>query len=332
MIRYHPVDLLKKIAPKSKVEKLIKNNLTPNKAALSFLDDVDFLDKKSVERVALKTIKQYKERVEEESIPDPPILTETEKDAIHFYKRTGYGPVNGKLRGFKVQGAEKAEETIKTLDGAIEKSFLQKDTTVFRGMYQVADLRALGKKGIGQEIKMPTFWSVSPDKATAEQFTLANSSKTGVLLEIKLKKGHNALDATVGTNEKEFILPRNQAYEITGFKPGKGDQPPTYILEPKEPPKLDIVDDVIKEEIIDNPKQLIQRVQNNIVNQIAGEIKDAYRGEYYKWLPSDAAEPDPIHQLKYGKRYQVGKGEMPGDRYGCRCGMFILVKETKLKL
>jgi len=85
-------------------------------------------------------------------------------------------------------------------------------------------------------------------------------------------------------------------------------------------------------EIIDNPVQLIQRVQNEVVLQVAEGIKDKYRGEFYVWLPSDADEPDPEHQLNYGKTFKIGEGEMPGDRYGCKCGMEILVPETNLEL
>lgn len=87
-----------------------------------------------------------------------------------------------------------------------------------------------------------------------------------------------------------------------------------------------------REVILDDPKQLIQRVQNEVLYQVKNEIKTQYEGELYEWLPSDAEEPDPEHQLKYGEIFQVGVGEMPGDRYGCRCGMRILVKETELKL
>lgn len=92
------------------------------------------------------------------------------------------------------------------------------------------------------------------------------------------------------------------------------------------------LDSDLKDEIIDDPKQLIQRVQNEVVTQVAGEIKDNYGGEFYVWTPSDADEPDPEHQLNYGKTFQIGDGEMPGDRYGCRCGMDILVKESNLDL
>lgn len=88
----------------------------------------------------------------------------------------------------------------------------------------------------------------------------------------------------------------------------------------------------IQDQILDDPKLLIQRVQNEVVFQIASEIKETYAGEQYEWLPSDAEEPDPEHQLNYGKVFTVGEGEMPGERIGCRCGMNILVKETQLKL
>lgn len=81
-----------------------------------------------------------------------------------------------------------------------------------------------------------------------------------------------------------------------------------------------------------NPKQLVQRVQNAIVWQVSQEIKEKYKGEYYIWLPSDADEPDPEHQLNYGKKFQIGVGEQPQDRYGCKCGMDILVNETELKI
>jgi hypothetical protein len=87
-----------------------------------------------------------------------------------------------------------------------------------------------------------------------------------------------------------------------------------------------------KTELLADPKQLIQRVQNQVVLQISNEIRDTYRGEQYEWLPSDAEEPDPEHQLKYGNVYTVGVGEMPGERFGCKCGMRILVKESQLKL
>jgi hypothetical protein len=156
MIKYDPTALLRRIAPKKKIEKLLRGNISLKKSALSFVADIDFLDESGISRVALKTIKGYKKRIKDD-----------------------------------------------------------------------------------------------PDQ---------------------------------------------------------------------------------KEDILDDPKQLIQRVQNEVVFQVTEEIKDQYSGEFYVWLPSDAEEPDPEHQLNYGKTFQIGAGEMPGDRYGCRCGMEILVPESRLDL
>lgn len=85
-------------------------------------------------------------------------------------------------------------------------------------------------------------------------------------------------------------------------------------------------------EISKDPKLLVQRIQNEIVWQVKEEIKSKYFGEKYRWLPSDADEPDPEHQAKYGEIYVIGDGEMPGDRIGCRCGMEIITDDTTLDL
>lgn len=166
-ILYDPTKILKKVAPPSRIKRLLNKRLTLKRAALAFVDSFDFIDKKAVTRVALKTVQGYQERVAKEI----------------------------------VEGGLKA---------------------------------SAGKK--------------------------------------------------------------------------------------------------IKDSITKSPKQLLQRVGNEIVFQIKEEIKAKYSGEKYEWLPSDADEPDPEHQLKYGRIYTVGEGEMPGDRYGCKCGMRILVNETELEL
>lgn len=88
-------------------------------------------------------------------------------------------------------------------------------------------------------------------------------------------------------------------------------------------------------DLLDDPKQLIQRIQNEVVLQVHQGIKDKYAGELARWLPSDAEEPRPEHQLNYGKTYVVGEGiggVEPGDEYGCRCGVEILTKDAQLKL
>lgn len=90
-----------------------------------------------------------------------------------------------------------------------------------------------------------------------------------------------------------------------------------------------------KNAILDDPKQLIQRVQNEVVFQVHEKIKTQYGGQRARWLPSDAEEPRPEHQANYGKEYIIGEGINgiePGDEYGCRCGVEILVNETQLEL
>lgn len=167
MITYDPKALLKRIAPDAKIKRMLKGDLSLKRAALTFVDAVDFIDRKSVTRVALETVRSYQERVARE------------------------------------------------------------------------DAEGGGDRAAGNQ------------------------------LEASIKK---------------------------------------------------------------DPKQLIQKVQNEVVWQVSQEIKATYEGERYEWLPSDAEEPDPEHQLNYGKVFTIGEGEMPGERYGCRCGMNILVKQTQLKL
>ena len=166
-IDYDPKELLKKIAPESKIKKLVSKRLTLKKAALNFVDSVDFIDKKSVSKIALKTIDSYQKRIANEQIE-------------------------------------------------------------------------------------------------------------------------------------------------AGLESGAGK--------------------ALEKAILADPKQLIQRVQNEVIFQVSNSIKENYDGEQYEWLPSDAEEPDPEHQLNYGKIFTIGDGEQPGERIGCRCGMRILVKQTKLNL
>jgi hypothetical protein len=82
------------------------------------------------------------------------------------------------------------------------------------------------------------------------------------------------------------------------------------------------------EDTVNDGRLLVSRVHNEIVQQASAEIKDRYGGDKFRWLPSDANEPDPQHQAKYGKVYRIGEDEIPGERFGCRCGMEILTKEN----
>lgn len=86
------------------------------------------------------------------------------------------------------------------------------------------------------------------------------------------------------------------------------------------------------DQTLNDKKLLVQRVQDTATREVTKEVKKVYRGERYIWLPSQAETPDPLHQLNYGKKFWVGKGEMPGDRWGCQCAMRILVDEDELFL
>ncbi len=85
-------------------------------------------------------------------------------------------------------------------------------------------------------------------------------------------------------------------------------------------------------EITKDPKLLVQRIQNQTTNELSKQIQEQYHGEFYIWLPSSAKVPDEEHMLNYGKKFQLGKGEAPGDRFGCLCGMEILTSDNKLIL
>lgn len=87
-----------------------------------------------------------------------------------------------------------------------------------------------------------------------------------------------------------------------------------------------------REEVLENKKLLVQRVRLATVAAVTKEVQKQFRGEFYTWLPSSAATPREEHKKKYGKRFQIGKGEMPGDALNCQCGMEIHVKESRLKL
>lgn len=87
--------------------------------------------------------------------------------------------------------------------------------------------------------------------------------------------------------------------------------------------------------IVKDPKQLIQRVQNEVIYQAHQGIKKKYGGQRARWLPSDAEEPRPEHAANYGKIYIIGEGingVEPGDEWGCKCGVEILTDDTTLDL
>lgn len=90
-----------------------------------------------------------------------------------------------------------------------------------------------------------------------------------------------------------------------------------------------------KEEKMGAQTLLTRRIENFLVWNKVQEEKEAHQGEFYRWMPSDAQNPDPEHQLLYGKIFRVGEGDkdgnMPGERYGCRCGIEWLTDAEAFK-
>ena len=86
-----------------------------------------------------------------------------------------------------------------------------------------------------------------------------------------------------------------------------------------------------KSEALNDEVLLKDRIESLVVWNEVQHLKEEHEGEYYRWLPSSAETPDPEHQLLYGKIFKVGEGDkegnMPAERYGCKCGMQILTAE-----
>jgi hypothetical protein len=78
---------------------------------------------------------------------------------------------------------------------------------------------------------------------------------------------------------------------------------------------------------------LRQRIAGIVVFDEVQQIKEENEGEKYRWLPSSSENPDPQHQLLYGKIFNVGEGDedgnMPMERWGCNCGIEILSNKKK---
>lgn len=78
---------------------------------------------------------------------------------------------------------------------------------------------------------------------------------------------------------------------------------------------------------------VVSRIQSAVLHEQTRTIQKAYRGEFYRWLPSVANDPRPEHEKNYGKIFQVGvgddEGNDPGDLPNCQCGMEILVDDNQ---
>lgn len=91
-----------------------------------------------------------------------------------------------------------------------------------------------------------------------------------------------------------------------------------------------------KQEALNGQALLKQRIKNMLVFTEVQEQRKAHKGQWYRWLPSNATTPDPEHALLYGKIFREGTGDkqgnMPGERYGCQCGIEWLDSEEQKQI
>ena len=367
MIKFLPDEMLAKIAPVKKIKKLLKSNISLKKTALSFVNDIEFLDKKGVVDTALKVIKGYKKRIEvadqvretdikekfnlspdvakqygynskstgltalSEKMPDGP------DTALIDYSENKYKIINKELRSGELTNATK--EYVADIDKSFEISVIKKDTTLYRGVKADVDISKLKP---GSSFQDSAYLSTSPNKNIASSFAKSFEGN-GALFEIETNIGQSAVDLTsiktgIIKGEQEILLPRDTKFKVTEILERDGlkvikmkvvDDPQASTVA-KKPTGEEIEDEILKD-----PKLLVQRVQNEIVFQIHDGIKQTYGGEKAIWLPSSALDPRPEHQLLYGQEYIIGEGIdglEPGDEYGCQCGMEILVDGSSLEI
>ena len=75
-----------------------------------------------------------------------------------------------------------------------------------------------------------------------------------------------------------------------------------------------------KKEALNGEALLKNRLEGLVLYNEVQKIKEENQGKFYRWLPSSSKEPDPEHQLLYGKIFKIGEGDkngnMPAERYG----------------
>jgi len=148
-------------------------------------------------------------------------ITHQELQASDWYRHQGDGVMNGALRGKgllnKIFGPRgKAEEGIKALDSLIEKSTIDHDATLHRGLRLYGDPAKLFREG--SVIADPGYWSTSLHESVAKRFMRnADVERQSVHLKIDMPAGFSAyhMPRVVGKyDEAELVLPRNSKFRV----------------------------------------------------------------------------------------------------------------------
>lgn len=153
-------------------------------------------------------------------------------DMVAVAKYTGAGSQYKQINAAVRSGEPgKHEKTIQGLDRAIAGEHTKEDISVFRGVRGLSEEQVAGLKE-GSTLTDKGFQSTTWDRDHAENFAagrasgIGSGSKGGVLLEVNVEKGANALNmhdgrAGFGSNfksEREVILPRDTTYHVTGTR------------------------------------------------------------------------------------------------------------------
>ena len=172
----------------------------------------------------------------EKNTPKP--LTPEEADAVASYGYAGYRPINGQLRfrgGLEALDDKYAEDRqlraeILAMDSAIEKSPLQEDKVLYRGIgAKTAQDGGFFDKPLepGSVLEDLGFLSFTEDQAVSTDFG-------ALTVHLEAPAGTKALDMngrgiqdTDLQHEKEFILPRGTRLEVVSDTPRAGANPKT---------------------------------------------------------------------------------------------------------
>jgi hypothetical protein len=154
-------------------------------------------------------------------------LSDEEIEAMNHYSQGGYADVNGVLtsKTYKPRGTvESVHETVKHLDSALAKASSNKEVVVYRrhffydedGSFAHLSSEELQEKfPVGSVYEPGFFMSTSLDQKNIPGPDRTNSRNLIARFEIKTHRGASiSATAHQGTNEKEFLLPRDGKYRV----------------------------------------------------------------------------------------------------------------------
>lgn len=179
-------------------------------------------------------------------------LSDEEIEAMNHYSQGGYADINGVLssKTFTPKASvESVHETVKHLDSALAKASRNKEVVVYRrhffydeaGSFAHISTEELQQKfPVGSVYEPGFFMSTSLDQKNIPGPDRGPSDNLIARFEIKTRRGAS-ISATTnqGTNEKEFLLPRDGKYRVVNnnlqaIVNGYGGEGPVQIIQLEE--------------------------------------------------------------------------------------------------